>query len=246
MSIQMTAPSRAAIGVALALCTPSLAQADATSATIVPTLTPDRLGSRSSLTYTIHFTDGKAGVPSPVHRAVLQFPAGLTLELPTLHSCSPMRLRAHGPTSCPPRSELGSGHALAEFQAGSQVLTERLTMWVFLGPPRNLQPTVEVLVQGYTPFDERVILTATQFTGEPPYGEGLAIPIPTIRTLALEPPASIVTFSLRIGTTRRRSRYTGAIVVPSHCPPGGFPFAAHFTYADGSAGRALATEGCPS
>lgn len=242
----MTAPRSAAIGVALALCTPSLAQADSTSATITPTLKPDRLGSRSSLTYTIHYTGGEAGVPSPVHRAVLQFPAGLTLELPTLHTCSPARLRTHGPASCPPRSELGSGHALAVVRAGSEVLTERLTMWVFLGPPRNLQPTVEVLVQGYTPFDERVILTATQFTGKAPYGEGLVIPIGTIHTLALEPPASIVTFSLTIGTTRRRSRYTGAIVVPSRCPPGGFPFAAQFTYADGSTGSAVAAERCPS
>jgi hypothetical protein len=216
----------------------------ATTATIAPSLSPDRLGSRATLTYTIHYAGGALGVPLAVHHATLEFPAGMTLELPSLHTCARNRLLADGPGACPARSHLGSGQALAEVLAGSQILTENLRMWALLGPPRNLQPTVEILVQGYTPFDERVLLTATPFTESPPYGEGLQIPIPAIPTLALEPSASIVSFTLTIGA--RTGRGTGRVVIPSNCPTGGFPFAADFTYSDGSTGDAFARASCPA
>ena len=79
-----------------------------------------------------------------------------------------------------------------------------------------------------------------------PYGEQLVMSIPPIPTLALEPDASIATFSLTIGANgahRGRTTQLGrhAIALPS----GGFPFAAEFTYADGSTGGAHATAECP-
>ena len=63
--------------------------------------------------------------------------------------------------------------------------------------------------------------------------------IPPIPTLPFEPDASIVTFSLTIGASARHStaRRSNAVLVPSSCPAGGFPFAAEFTYADGSGGQ---------
>ncbi len=71
--------------------------------------------------------------------------------------------------------------------------------------------------------------------------------IPPIPTLLFEPDASIVTFSLTIGASARHRKHEAdnAVLVPSTCPAGGFPFAAEFTYADGSAGSALATIPCP-
>jgi hypothetical protein len=221
------------------------AQAD-TSATITPSLSPDRLGARGALLVTIHFTEGESGVPSPVRRSVLRFPAGLSLEIPQLRSCSIARLRARGASGCPPQSQLGHGHALAEVKAGSQILTEDIALWLFLGPFDNLQPTLEVLGQGYTPFDERVILTGTVLSDRPPYGEDLVLSMPPIPTLPLEPDASIVTMSLTVGVSRpRHPGDANTVVVPPRCPVGGFPFATEFTYADGSSESALATAPCP-
>jgi hypothetical protein len=221
-------------------------QATPTAATIAPSLSPDRLRSRSALTYEIRYSGGQSGVPLPVRQAILQFPAGLTLELPMLRSCSIGRLRSEGAQGCPPQSRLGGGEALAEAQTGTELLTEKLTLSVFLGPPRNLQPTVEILAQGRSPLDERVVLTGESFSGHRPYGEGLSIAIAAIPTLAFEPAASIVRFTLTIGAGSRRSPHSGAVIVPSSCPPGGFPFAARFTYSDGSSSRALARTPCPS
>ena len=70
----------------------SIASFPETFATITPSLSPDRLNAKGSLTFTIHYAGGEFGVPSPVRRSVLQFPAGLSLDIPELRSCSAARL----------------------------------------------------------------------------------------------------------------------------------------------------------
>ena len=246
-------PSTVALGLGLAaiatlaICTApaSMAQAGA-SATITPSLSPDRLGAKGALLLTMRFAEGESGIPLPVRRSVLRFPAGLGIEIPHLRSCPIARLRAHGARGCPKQSELGHGHALAEAQAGSQVITEDISLWLFLGPFHNLEPTLEILGQGYTPFDQRVVLTGTVLPDNPPYGEDLVLSIPPIPTVPLEPEASIVTMSLTVGSSKPRNpREANTVVVPTGCPRGGFPFAANFTYADGSSGSALSAAPCP-
>jgi hypothetical protein len=133
-----------------------------------------------------------------------------------------------------------------EAHAGSQLIAENITLWVFLGPLQNLQPTSEVLGEGYTPLAERVVLTGTVLASHAPYGEELVLNIPQIPTLPLEPEASIITLALTVGTSKHRLTHeANTVVAPGRCPAGGFPFAAEFTYADGSTGSALATALCP-
>jgi hypothetical protein len=217
-----------------------------TSATITPSLSPDRLGAKGSLTVTIKYSGGASGVPSPVLHSVVKFPAGLNIEIPSLRSCSTARLRAHGPSGCPAQSEIGVGHALVEAHAGSQVIAENVSLWAFLGPFQNFQPTFEILGQGYTPLRERVVLTGTVLPGQAPYGEELVMNIPPISTLPLEPDASMSSLTLTVGAhTHHTARDADTVVVPRSCPAGGFPFAAEFSYADGSTGSALATVHCP-
>jgi hypothetical protein len=218
-----------------------------TTASLAPSLAPDRLGAHAALTFRIHYAGGEFGVPLPVRQSVLQMPAGLSLDLPILRSCSATRLLARGPGACPAQSRLGGGHALVAVHLASETITENATMSVFLGPPHNLQPTFEILAQGYTPIDERRILTGTVRPASPPYGEELVMQIPPIPTLALEPDASISDFSLTIGARTSNSTRNDAnsVVIPSSCPAGGFPFAATFTYADGSSGSSRATVPCP-
>ena len=113
-------------------------------------------------------------------------------------------------------------------------------------PTQNLQPTFEILGQGYTPLDERVVFIGEVLPDKAPYGEELVMSIPPIPTLPLEPDASIVSFSLTIGASRRHEAHgANTVLVPSSCPAGGFPFAAEFTYADGSGGSAAAVAPCP-
>jgi hypothetical protein len=243
-----TAAGRAwAMPAALSACAVLAASAHAeTSATVTPLLSPDRLRARSTLSFTIRFADPSAGVPAPVRRSILRFPAGLTLEVPHLRSCSLAHLRARGASGCPAESMLGRGSALVEAHLGSQTMAEHISLWVFLGPLRNLQPTIEIVGQGYTPLDERVVLGGTLGPSDAPYGEALTLLIPPIPTLALEPDASIVTFSLVIGARAQRSaRDANTLRLPATCPEDGFPFAAEFTYADGSISNSTAMVPCP-
>jgi hypothetical protein len=234
--------------VALTVCAGLATGAQAeTVASIAPSLSPNRLHAKASLTFTMRFSGGAYGVPTPVSRSVVRFPAGLTLDIPHLSSCPAARLRTRGASGCPTRSQIGHGRALVETRAGTEIITEEATLWVFLGPPNNLQPTFEILAQGYTPIDERKVFTGVVLAAEPPYGEELQLTIPPIPTLVFEPDASIVTLTLTIGPSgHRRTPGATAVLTPSSCPAGGLPFAAETTYVDGSTGSALATTPCPA
>lgn len=239
----VTVLARAGVSSAVPLLTPVQAP---TSATIAPSLSPDQFGAKAILTFTVSYAGGEFGVPTPVRRSVLRLPAGLSLDVPSLRSCTTTRLLSRGPAGCPAQAEIGDGHALMEVHAGTENITEDATMWTFLGPPQNLRPTFEILAQGYTPVDERMVLNGTVLSGHAPYGEELVMSIPPIPTLVYEPDASIVTFSLTIGTSKRhRTHDAAAVLVPASCPVGGFPFAASFTYADGVTGSTLAEVPCP-
>jgi hypothetical protein len=234
--------------VALTICAglSGVAQAE-NFASIEPSLSPNRLRAKAALTFAMRFSGTQFGVAAPLTRSIVRLPAGMTLDIPHLSSCTVARLRARGPSGCPAKSALGRGHALVEVHAGTGNITEEADLWAFLGPPKNLQPTFEILAQGYTPVDERKVLTGSVLPASPPYGEELVMSIPPIPTLMFEPDASIAAFSLTIGGgTRHGKRAANAVLTPSACPAGGLPFAAEFSYADGTVGVTQTTTPCPA
>jgi hypothetical protein len=216
-----------------------------TSAIIRPSFSPDRLGARAAFTFAVRFAGGQFGVPSPVRKAVVHFPPGLMLDIPKLRSCSRARLQARGASGCPARSKIGVGHALADVHAGASVEGEEAEVAAFVGPPQGVNPTIEILGQGYTPLDERVVITATALPDSPPYGEKLVMSVPPIPSIPLEPNASTVSFTLTVGGKAFRKHNPNTVLLPSRCPPGGFPFGAEFTYEDGSSSATTATVPCP-
>jgi len=242
-----------AVGAAVAICAvlPGAARAG-TFSTLTSSFSPDRLGARGALTFSIRYADGEpdvvspmgtTSVPSAVRKLVVRFPAGMGLEIPSLRGCTVARLRARG---CPAASRVGGGHALTEVHAGTQILSERISLSAFVGPLRNGQPTLEVLAEGFTPLGERLVFTGEMLFDRAPYGEELVLRLPPIPTLPEAPDASPVLFSLTLGvSSRRRSRSANTVIVPSRCPLGGFPFASESTYADGSTGSAVSTALCP-
>ena len=213
-------------------------------ATISAAISPDRLGARGSLTVALHFAGDEAGLPAPLQRAVVRFPAGMSLEIPHLRSCSVAQLQNTGARECPRQSKLGAGHALVESRPASETIAESVALSAFLGPPNHLQPTLALLGQGTTPLAVRMVVSGAVLADHAPYGEKLVMSIPPIATVPLEPDASIVDLSLTVGT-KRHARTANAIRVPRRCPVGGFPFGGEFAYADGSSGDATTTIWCP-
>jgi hypothetical protein len=235
-------------GVVLTCVTPARSAPTSGSpapATIAALFHPDRLGAMGSFTVAIDLAGDTVGDSPPLRSAVLRLPAGLGVEVPHLGACDPERLRLLGARGCPPRSRIGVGRALVRALLGSQLLEESISLWVFLGPLRNLQATFEMLAQGYTPFDERVVLSGAVRSDNPPYSEDLVLSVPAIPTLPLEPDASIASMSLTIGSSPRAARESNSTIEPARCPPGGFPFAAELTYADGSMQNVSTASPCP-
>jgi hypothetical protein len=198
-----------------------------------------------ALTVAIDLTGSTLSEAPPLRRVVLRLPAGLGIEIPHLRSCASDRLRLLGARGCPAQSRLGVGRALVQAPLGSQLLGESVSLWVFLGPLANLQPTFEILAQGYTPFDERQVFAGTVLPDQPPYGEDLVLSIPAIPTLALEPGASIASMSLTIGSSQGFAHESNTTIEPARCPPGGFPFAAELTFENGSIQDLDTATSCP-
>lgn len=230
------------------------------SSTLTSAFSPDQLGARGALTFSIRYavtgleSDSAVGpspaegrVPSAVHKLSVHFPAGMGLDIPNLRGCSAARLRAHGAGGCPAASRVGGGHALTELAGGSQIIDERITLSAFVGPLRNGQPTLAILAEGFTPLSERLVFNGKMRFDRAPYGEELVIDVPPIRALPATPNASTVLFSLTLGVNRHaRSSAANTVIVPSRCPKGGFPFAADSTFANGSRGSVLARSQCPA
>ncbi len=216
-----------------------------TEAAIAPSFSPDRLGAKASFRFTVHFTGGEFGVPSPIRRAVVHLPPGLSMDIPSIKECTSARLKARGARGCPSRSQIGVGSALADVHVGDGIEKEEAKVWAFLGPLQAGNPTIEVLGEGYTPLEERVVFTAVVLPDKPPYGEEIEMSIPPIPSIPLEPDASTASFTITVGGPRFRVRHPNTVVLPSHCPTGGFPFATEFTYADGSTSTTKATVPCP-
>jgi hypothetical protein len=227
--------------VLLSLSAPALAT---NVATISAAISPDRLGASGSLTVALHFAGDEAGLPMPLQQAVVRFPAGMSLEIPHLRSCSVAQLQNTGARECPRQSKLGAGHALVESRSAAETISEGVALSAFLGPPNHLQPTLALLGKGTTPLAVQMVVSGAVLLDRAPYGEKLVMSIPPITTVPLEPDASIVDLSLTVGT-KRPARTANSIRVPRKCPAGGFPFAGEFVYADGSSGSATSTIRCP-
>lgn len=238
---------------ALAACwswaiSPASAVQSETNASIRPSLLPNRLGASTALTLAFRFSGGTSGVPAPLHGIVAHLPAGLTVNLRGATVCAKSRLQRQAAGGCSSKSLVGRGHAVMKVHAGSQSLPEEVTISVFRGPNRGARQTLEIFQQGETPLDEHTISTGVLEPDRAPYGSKLTVSFPAIPTLVLEPDASFSSLSLTIGGighSPRAHTAAGAILVPRSCPAGGFPFAADFTFADGSAPNASAMVACP-
>jgi hypothetical protein len=234
----------AALLLALACAAPASVAQASTVATIHPSLSPERLGASTALTLSSHFSGGEEGVPAPLSGMVVRLPGGLGIDLRGVATCSPARLRGSGAAGCPRGSLLGRGHGLLEVHAGSLTVPEQSTISVLHGPSRAGRPTIEIFSHGETPLDESTTSVAVVAPDGAPYGSRLMVSLPPIPTLMFEPNASFSSLSVTIGAGAGPGAHAGAITMPRRCPPGGFPFAASFSFADESTASASASVAC--
>ncbi len=249
----------AAAGFAVALssiASPPAASAQ-TVATIAPSFAPDLSGARTSVTFAASFTGAAGALPAPLRKTVILLPADLakTLEWPTTRGCSRAQLQAHGAQGCPPHSQIGVGRALVQWQEGSSTVSEQANLQLFVGPTEGVY-TLQLLAEGQQPLRRRVVISLILFGVTGPYSGGMEAIVPPLPTRPGLPDASVVSFSVTVGPASRAAAVRGGgaaarrwgemeLFVPRSCPVGGFPWAADFSYADGSSQEVSAGVPCP-
>jgi hypothetical protein len=220
-------------------------------------LTPEHLGAGTTIEFSTRISATDRRVPSPLTGLALRYPAKIGLFQSGLGraNCSAATLEALGEGGCPANALMGFGGALIEIQAGREVVKEAGAISIWNGPVVNEQLQLLFYARAVTPASEQLVFAGLLEEAAPPFGGSLNTAIPPIPWNPEAPPASIARFTVRIGGKNvvyyRRSggreipyRPEG-LRLPHRCPRGGFPFAAVFTFMDGTSAAARTSVPCP-
>jgi hypothetical protein len=194
-------------------------------------------------------------VPSPITHVDVYGPAGVTLNLQGTGTCARERLEQLGAQGCPADSKAGFGGGEGVYELAHEIINEAYTLDFFLADNQPGHVSMLILLKGSTPVSIEVILTATVITGPRPYGLGFSVEVPLIKVLPEASDASAKTAFLTLGAHnvayykkvhgKRKLFHVKGIILPEHCPHGGWPIASQFSFQDGSTVLAKRTVPCP-
>jgi hypothetical protein len=219
--------------------------------------TPNRLGAPTTLGFEFKIARERGHAPPPLTHVVLRMPAGLSYASSTLGLaiCKPEALVAKGLRGCSPNSRLGIGSAFVEVPFGEGVGREIPSIEALMGPPRDGNVVVLFYANGQIPIFAQLVFAGELLSSGGPFGMTLDTTVPLVPSVTNGPPVSILRVRSTIGPNHLtyyrhvhgrlvRFRPTG-LEVPERCPRKGFPFAASFTFLDGTSATARTTVPCP-
>jgi hypothetical protein len=251
-------PRACALALALLVigCLPSSAGAAETVA-LHTSFTPNRLGASTTIGFGFTIASTTGGLPSPLIHVSLRMPKGMNYVTTTLGLaiCKPENLIAKGLSGCSPNSRLGYGSAFVEVPFGADAGHEIPEIQALMGPPKDGNIVVLFYANGLAPVYAQIVFAGELLPGEGAFGGDLDTTIPEIKSVTNGPPVSIINVNSTIGPShltyykRVHGKLVGykpqGISLPSKCPRGGFPFAAQFTFLDGSQVPATSKVPCP-
>ncbi|HLM84723.1 MAG TPA: hypothetical protein VK272_00890 [Solirubrobacteraceae bacterium] len=244
----------AALGCVLA---PAGAYAIAEQATLQASFSPDRLGEPTTITFGFHLSTTEGTAPPPLIGLDLRMPAGLNYTTTTLGLaiCQPAALIADGLAGCPANSRLGYGSALVEVPFGTGAGHEIPEIQAVAGPSPGGNLVVLFYANGLYPVDAQLAFSGEVLPDTGRFGSQLTATVPLVTSVPGGPDVSIVSVTSTIGPSHLTyyKHVHGRLVpfrprgvsVPERCPRGGFPFAAEFTFQDGSRTSAQTMVLCP-
>jgi hypothetical protein len=227
-----------------------------TPARVTASFVPMRLGGRTTLQFGFSFGAPPGQVPPPLTGIELRYPANLGLYLTGLGlaTCTVQVLEARGPGGCSPNSVMGYGEVSSGVVFGTKIVNESAPITIFRAPTHGGFLAVLFYAQGSVPVDARVIFPGLLLPSPSPFGGVVNIHVPLVETLPGAPYVSVLGLRSTIGP-RKVVYYENVggqvlgyrpkgILLPPHCPQHGFPFAARFTFTDGSVSAARTTIRC--
>jgi hypothetical protein len=244
--------------VALAACGCLPAMAGATqTATLHASFSPDKLGAGTTIGFGFQIASTNGLPPAPLRSLSLHLPAGIDYVTTTLGLaiCQPANLLARGLAGCSPNSRLGFGSAVVETPFGQGSGHETSEIQALMGPPHNGNLVVLFYTDGLKPISSQIVFQGELAAGSETLGGSLDAAIPLIPSLPGSPPVSILSVQSTIGPSHL-TYYTHShgktvafhpqgVSVPLHCPRGGFPFSASFSFSDATSTVATSTVPCP-
>jgi hypothetical protein len=245
------------VGGTIANATARTAAPNSEGANLSAAFVPDRLGGRTTLEFAFTLEAPPGEVPSPLTQIELRYPANLGILLSHLgvEVCTADALEASGPRGCPPNSVMGYGVVRTGVRLGNTIITENAPITVFRAPTQEGLINLIFYAEGTQPVVTDIIFSGVLLPAPLPFGGRVSIGVPLVQTLPGAPYVSV--FHLRATIGPRRVTYyekvggqvlaykPAGIVLPPHCPSGGFPFAAAFTFSDGGGAFARTFAGCP-
>ena len=251
-------PKTIALGVLLlaAAIWPCAAGA-AETATLHASFSPDRPGVSTTIGFGFEITGADGSVPPPLASVGLQLPPGIDFLSTTLGLaiCQPAALLANGLAGCPVNSRLGHGSAYVEVPFGESSGREIPDIEALMGPPHGGNIVVLFYADGREPIDAQIVFQGELIAGTQTLGGSLDAAVPLVPSVPGGPAVSIVKVNATIGPAgltyyervhgRRVSFHPKGVSVPLHCPHGGFPFSAQFTFEDGTSTLARSVVPCP-
>jgi hypothetical protein len=240
---------------ALATIAPAASAAPAVKLTIA--LTPEKLGAGTTISFAFKVPSSPDTLPPPLSSVSLFYPAHINLadsEL-GLANCTSQRLQLLGPPGCPADALMGYGTARVEIPIGKEIIQESAEITIWMGPLQDGKLQLLFSAEGHTPVSDETILPSLIVEAPPPYGGQLTTTIPPLETFPEAASPSVVEMHATIGPKtivyylhshgKTLAYHPTGLLLPEHCPKHGFPFAATFTFQDGSHTRTQHAVPCP-
>jgi hypothetical protein len=232
---------------AVLLCLYPVTTAGATqSVALGASFTPYRLGAPTTIDLNLQIRAPVGEIPSALTEVEVRYPQNLGFALSGLGLavCSSSTLEAAGSSGCPANSIMGHGKALAELRFGPQLVTEAASISIARAPDQEGHIALLLYASGPSPVNTQVLAPAQLLPTGPPFGGRLDMQLPVIPSVPGAPDVAIVSLQVSLGP-RGLIYYEQAegstlaytpkgILLPTSCPRGGFPFAATFSFLDGS------------
>jgi hypothetical protein len=246
----------AAVAVALCAAMPATSRAGP-SARLEVTLVPKQLGHDTTIEFGFRIEGPRGTVPPPVTKIALSYPAGFGIVTSGLGlaSCKATSLEEVGLEGCPSQSLMGYGTATGDIQIGSGVIEESGATAVFMAPFQNGNIALQFYLNAEDPLSAQMIFPGLLLPARAPFGGDLTITVPLIESFPEGPDVALVRLRSTIGPLgityydRIHGKFVpyhpNGILLPRTCPRGGFPFAAAFTFAEGTKTSAHAAVPCP-
>lgn len=218
---------------------------------------PNRLGAYSTMELWFHLYRPDGAVPPPLVGVEFLLPPGVSLTTSSLglDTCDETTVANVGAGGCLPDAVMGYGSAQMIAPTEAEGIVEPASVTILQAPPVDRHTTMLFDVSGVSPVIAQVAVVGQMLDAPAPFEGNLSTSFPITPGLPGEKDVSVVSMRAGIGskgvTYYRylhgvRVPYTPhGIVVPSHCPTGGFRFGATFHFMDGTSESASATSPCP-